>query len=322
MSSIDVIIPTYRPDRRLTEILEALAAQKRPVRTIRIINTEQPGFDAYLAGEGMDGETFASRFPAVRVMHIRREEFDHGGTRAMGMALCADADYVLMMTQDALPADDMLTETMAAALEADPQLATVSARQLAGDGAPEAEKATRLFNYPDAPSRRTQADHARLGIKTYFCPDVCAMYRRALYEEVGGFPAPAIFNEDMVYTGRALQAGYATLYEPAARVIHWHSFSARQQLHRNFDLGVSQADHPEIFSASSSESEGRKYVSAVFVHLRRTGRRREIPGFAMRCAARLIGYKLGKNYRRLPKRLILLLTGDRLYWKRTGRIGH
>ena len=36
-------------------------------------------------------------------------------------------------------------------------------------------------------------------------------------------------------------------YEAEARVLHSHNYTNMQQLRRNFDLGVSQAEHPEVF---------------------------------------------------------------------------
>lgn len=45
----------------------------------------------------------------IEVTHIRQEEFDHGGTRNMGASI-SQADIVLYMTQDAIPADDRLIE--------------------------------------------------------------------------------------------------------------------------------------------------------------------------------------------------------------------
>ncbi|MFR5150572.1 MAG: hypothetical protein ACLTER_14385 [Ruminococcus sp.] len=50
----------------------------------------------------------------------------------------------------------------------------------------------------------------------------------------------------MIYAGTMAKRGYGIAYAADACVIHSHNYSCRQQFHRNFDLGVSQADHPEI----------------------------------------------------------------------------
>ena len=41
MKTVDVIIPTYRPDKRLFRILERLHAQTYPVQRIILVNTEE-----------------------------------------------------------------------------------------------------------------------------------------------------------------------------------------------------------------------------------------------------------------------------------------
>ena len=49
-------------------------------------------------------------------------------------------------------------------------------------------------------------------------------------------------------------------YVPDAKVIHSHNLTPMQQFHCNFDLAVSQAEHPEIFADLKSEGEGIRLV--------------------------------------------------------------
>ena len=334
--TVDAVIPSYYPDGKLLCLLEKLSVQTHPVRRIHLINTEEAGFGAFLEKNGLTGEIFASRFPMAEVRHIRAEEFDHGATRSLGVQLSEGADAVLMMTQDAVPADDELVVALLRGLtgtevshapageregkqegdaKACPVIAAVYARQLPAEDAGAAERYTRTFNYPDQPRFKTEADAASLGIKTYFCSNVCALWRRDAVLEAGLFPSPMIFNEDMVLAGRLLQMGYAIRYTPEARVIHSHNYTASQQFHRNFDLGVSQADHPEIFARFPSEGEGVRYVKAVISYLWQSREGKEILPFVWRCAARLAGFRLGKSYQKLPRGLVLRCTGSRNYWK-------
>ncbi|MDO4284433.1 MAG: glycosyltransferase family 2 protein [Eubacteriales bacterium] len=315
---VDVIIPTCYPDRRFLETLARLHRQSVRPRRIRVINTEREGFESLLREAGLSGEAFESNYPLAEIHHIRREEFDHGATRNAGALRCAGADFLLFMTQDALPEDRELVRNLLKPMERDPAGAVSYARQLPREGASAAERFTRLYNYPKQSSVKSQADYDRLGIKTYFCSNVCALYRKRTFDELGGFIRRTIFNEDMIYAGRALQDGWRIYYEAEARVVHSHHYSARQQFHRNFDLGVSQADHPEIFAASSSESEGMKYVRTVIRYLRDQKAGREIPGFVAGCAARLLGYRLGKRYRTLPRAWVLRFTMNRNYWNGIG----
>lgn len=312
---IDIVLVTYRPDGRLPDILRMLREQKMPPRQVHLINTEKRLFDEALSALGTDEQKLCRQYPFLDIIHIRKQEFDHAGTRNLGMHRCSGADFVCMMTQDAVPADEELLPALAGGLCEDEKIAVAYARQIPAANASAAERFSRSFNYPEKSSVKTQQDFARLGIKTYFCSDVCAMYRKQIFDELGGFSEPSIFNEDMVFAGTALQHGYAIRYEAGARVVHSHNYGAMTQLRRNFDLGVSQADHPEIFAGAKSEGEGARYVRETLTYLRENGAAREIPVFLYRCAFRLTGYRLGKAYQRLPASVRLHLTSNKEYWK-------
>ena len=144
---------------------------------------------------------------------------------------------------------------------------------------------------------------------------MCAAYRREIYEELGGFVKHTIFNEDMIYAAKAVEAGYAIAYAADARVIHSHNYTNVQQFHRNFDLGVSQAEHPEVFAAYPSESEGKRMVKDVTAYLRKNHMSGKLPHFYIQCACKYAGYLLGKNYRRLPGKWVLAFTSNKEYWK-------
>ena len=97
-----------------------------------------------------------------------------------------------------------------------------------------AEQYTRSFNYPDKSRIKTKEDIPVLGIKAYFCSNVCAAYRRSIYEEMGGFISRTIFNEDMIMAAKMMQAGYAVVYAAEAKVVHSHNYGYVQQFRRNF----------------------------------------------------------------------------------------
>lgn len=321
MKSIDVIIPVYRPDERLGRILERLAAQDMPVRRIHLMDTRLPDGSSTLPERILSAAAQESSAPTVQIHPVRREEFDHGGTRRLGASFCRDADYLLFMTQDAEPADAALTASLLAGFggkDGVPAVAAACARQLARPDASWEERLTREFNYPPQTQYRTQADFLRIGVKAYFCSNVCAMYDNRIYQELGGFVRRTIFNEDMIYAGTALQAGYAVCYAAEAKVVHSHDYSASAQFHRNFDLGVSQAEHPEIFGGARSEGEGIRYVRSMTSALRRCGAAAELPRFLFRCVFRLIGYRAGRSYRRLPAALVRRCTLNPGYFRGDG----
>ncbi len=305
-ASVDVIIPTYRPNASFRDLLRMLMRQSCPVDHILIINTDESLWD----------ERLISGIGKAEVFHITKKEFDHAATRNMGVGF-SNADYLLFMTQDAMPADRGLVSALLGTF-GNPAVKAAYARQLPKADSPITEGCVRNFNYPDVSEVRTLRDLPELGIKTYFCSNVCAMYERETFIRMGGFSAPAIFNEDMVYAARIMHLGYGVAYCAEARVYHAHHYTNAQQLHRNFDNGVSQAMHPEIFRGVGSSGEGKRLVSYVTRYLKEVGRAHLIPGFYRECAARLIGFRLGKAYRYLPGPVVRKLSNDPGFFDKYG----
>lgn len=303
---VDVIIPVYKPGRALLELLDRLERQSCRVHNIILMNTEEKYFTQLVLG--MD---FKGKYPNVKVHHVSRREFDHGGTRHEGVEH-SDAEVFITMTQDAMPTDNLLIEKLLERLSGD--VAVAYARQLPGKNCSELEKISRQFNYPPDSCVKRLADLETLGIKTYFCSNVCAAYRREIYDELGGFIRHTIFNEDMIYAAKAVKAGYGIAYQAGARVVHSHNYTNLEQLRRNFDLGVSQAQHPEVFRGVASESEGKKFVLAAYRQLKEKGKLYRFPGFVLQCCFKYAGYLVGRNYKKLPKKWVLAITMNREYW--------
>jgi len=308
MHSVDVLIPACRPGREFDELLQRLSAQTVQPRRILVINTEKCWWE-----ECQDTETLKGRFPALRVCHIRQSEFDHGGTRHLGMEH-SRAEFVLCMTQDALPADEFLIEKLLRPFEEE-KVAVSYARQLPREDASMIETFTRRFNYPKKPRLKGKEDIPVLGIKTYACSNVCAMYRKSVYEELGGFVRHTIFNEDMIYAAGAVQAGFLVAYAADARVFHSHNYTGLQQFHRNFDLGVSQADHPEVFAEVASEGEGIRLVENTARYLLRQKKPWLLLALVWQSGWKYLGYWTGKHYKWFSKRQILRFTANKSYWK-------
>lgn len=306
---VDVIIPTYRPGKKFSRLLKMLEVQTYPIGKIIVMNTEK----AYWNDSGFEG------IKGLEVHHLTKEEFDHGGTRNRG-ARFSRADIMVFMTDDAVPADERLIEHLVEAFsKKGPEGQSVImayARQLPDKDCATAERYTRAFNYPEESCVKTKADINRLGIKTFFASNVCCAYNREKFWFQGGFINRTIFNEDMIFAGRAvLQDDYAIAYAAEAKVVHSHNYGCIAQFKRNFDLAVSQADHPEVFGGIRSESEGIRLVKQTARYLVDQHRPWLIPGLVAKSGFKYMGYRMGKCYRLLPKSLIMKCTMNQSYWK-------
>ena len=314
--NIQVIIPVYKPDVKLIKIIDKLRKQ----------TVKPAGINLVWSKTDHEEDAVMSRIKRecgdIRILEIPVREFDHGGTRRRAVRN-TPCDIFVMMTQDAVPKNDMLIENLTAPLisqmtERTPNgtvIACVYGRQLPGRDSSPYEKLSRLHNYSELSRTKTGEDIKKLGIKAFFCSDVCCAYRRDIYEECGGFVRSTVFNEDMIMARRFLDKGYAVRYEATAAVIHSHDYSAMEQLRRNFDLGASQAMFPDVFGGISSESEGIKFaVSSIKLFIKK-GRPLLVPGFCIQCFFKLVGYRLGKKYASLPNAVIMKLASNKNYWK-------
>lgn len=302
-----MIIPVYRPDEKLERLIGRINSQTVPPAHVFFMQT--------LTGTAEDDRVreILQRAQCGVITTLEKSEFDHGGTRNRGAAL-SRAEYMLFMTQDAVPVDDMLIENLLEAVEADENTATAYGRQLPDDKVGVVERYTRQFNYPPESSTKTKADLPEFGIKTYFCSNVCAMYRRKVYEEMGGFVLHTIFNEDMIMASKVIQAGYQIAYAAEAQVVHAHKYTYREQFRRNFDLAVSQRQYHEIFDGIRSESEGIRLVKKTMKYLISRGKWYLIPDLVLQSGFKFLGYRFGKKYDRLPKGIVRKFSMNPSYW--------
>ena len=92
--SVSVILPTLNAAGEIAALLAALMDQTQPPEEILVVDSGSTDDTAELA-----------RAHGARVMSVPRDQFDHGGTRDAALRQTA-GEFVLFLTQDALPADE------------------------------------------------------------------------------------------------------------------------------------------------------------------------------------------------------------------------
>ncbi len=303
--TVDVIIPVYHPDHKFNLLLDKLSKQtKKPDRILILHTVEKPGESLVLPSLGD---------LKITVLPIDKKEFDHGGTRKFG-ASRSEADILMFMTQDALPEDEYLIVNLLKPYQ-NQKVAATYARQLPGEDADILERYTRAFNYPKTSKIKSSEDIKELGIKTFFCSNVCATYRNEIYTKLGGFVDRTIFNEDMIMAFQIIGSGYKIAYNAEAKVLHSHRYSYLQQFTRNFDLGVSHKEYAEYFHSVKSESEGMKLVKQTLKYLIEHKQYLLIPDLIMNSGFKYLGYRMGVNYRKLPHSLVISFSMNKSYWR-------
>ena len=308
--SVSVVIPVYNPDNRLSIIIDRLLNQTMKPEKILLIHTIDFTIDnmlMYELSEKYKGDG------TVEIIEILKKEFDHGGTRHMAMERC-NSEYVLYMTEDAVPKNKKLISNLVLTMESDDNIAAVYGKQEAYRNCNVIESYTRVFNYPDESFVNSKRDLPVKGIKTYFLSDVCTMYRRSMYEEIGGFPGKTILNEDSIYGAKAIQMDKLLAYNSEAVVYHSHNYTASEQFKRNFDIGVSHRQFKYIFENVPAEGEGLKLVKETTDYLVRRRKWYLVPYLFFYSGCKYAGYRLGKLYNKLPKEIIKMCTMNKSYW--------
>ena len=278
-----VVIPTLNAGERLLPLLDALKAQSLPPERIVVVDSESEDGTAERA-RGVDG---------VWVTEIRRAAFDHGGTRDMALRAC-ESEFVVFMTQDAMPVDNACMEKLLAPFD-DARVAAVGGRQIAYPDARPFEKLIRANNYPAENRTWGREDIPALGVRAFLISDVCAAYRRADYLAVGGFDHPILTNEDMLMAQKLLEAGRRIAYSGDAAVYHSHNFTLRQEYRRNYIIGQTMKRYEARFAYVSEMKKGTELAKNVLLELLKHGQVGECFCFAANCAARLLGNRMGRR---------------------------
>jgi len=215
-SRISVVIPTKDGADTIGDVLERIFGQQHAFEV-----------DVVVVDSGSRDRTLelVRRFP-VRLEQIAPHEYNHGATRNFAIERTR-GDLVMLLTQDALPADDRLLANLAVPFE-DARVAGVFGRQIARSDC-DVVRRRQLENWLTgrlAPAR-AQLDGVDLDslppLERYercVFDNVCSAVRRSVWERIPFARIP--FGEDVAWGRTVLEAGFAIAYEPSAAVIHSH----------------------------------------------------------------------------------------------------
>ncbi|MDR1676705.1 MAG: glycosyltransferase [Tannerella sp.] len=301
---ISLIIPTLNAEKEIDRLLQSLNRQTLPPDEVIVIDSQSED----------NTERICRSYEKVTFITVERSGFDHGGTRDDAFRR-SSGDFVLFLTQDALPVDEQYVERLLLPFR-DESVAMASGRQIAKEDASEREKLTRKFNYPPVSRIKTQNDIPVLGIKTFFASNVCSAYCRSAYMQIGGFDFPLLTDEDLLIAARFIRKGYKVAYCAEAKVFHSHDFSLKQHFARNFDIGAFMKMNAHVFQDIRATREGLKMVKRILPELLKKRHLLQAVYYCCESGVKLIAYLLGFHYRRWSRRWILHCTSNKNFWNR------
>lgn len=218
MPSVSVVIPVRNGVRSIRDCIEGILHQTMPVGEIVVVDS---------------GSTDGTReilefYSDVRVIGIEPSEFNHGETRNLG-ARATTGDWIAFTVQDARPADATWLERLVEGVM-DEEVVGVCGSQVVPH---ERDKNPAEWFRPTSGPRMTRVQFASAEEFDQRSPtaklDACgwdnvtALYRRDVLFEIPF--RPVNFGEDALWAKDAIRSGHALVYNPAARVYHYHDMT-------------------------------------------------------------------------------------------------
>lgn len=307
--TVDLIIPVYKPDNSFFSLLDQMLSQNIPVNKIIIMNVEQKFFDRLMYSSKLSGEQ-----KHLEIHHISKREFDNGKTRNQAAKL-SDADYLLFMDQYSMPTNYDLIAKLIKPFESDSSVAISYARQVAKENAPEYVKFVARYFFPQDSRLKTLKDVETLGWNTYVCSNGCALYKRDVFDAIGGFLNHVVAGEDVLYASKAINEGYKVSYVSDAVVVNTRDLNDKDCEKKFFDLGVSMVKHPEVYDLSAIKAEFKKLDKMVINYLRHSGFRAEIIECRRIGKASKKGFKRGISYKKYSYAERGKMSANPDYWR-------
>ena len=259
MSKYDatIAIPSFNGYEYIGDVLEAIFRQKTDY-----------SFEVLVIDSGSDQRTLdiIKNFPKVHLHQIPNSEFGHGKTRNLA-AKMADSDFILYLSDDAVPAHEQWLNYMLEPFRIDEKISCVFGKQIPRKHcfATLKREVIQVFSsFGDDGSisiqRKTQ-DTEALGITNNFFSDVNSALRKSTWEKVKY--QDVNYAEDQLMGIDMLKAGYHKAYSPLGAVEHSHDLSLKNYYKRKFDEYVglrkstgytAQAGRKELFIGSAKSS--------------------------------------------------------------------
>ena len=289
MVAISVLLLTKNGSRDLGRVLPALYNQQ-DIRDLEVIAVDSGSTDGTVS--------LLRRYP-VRLRQIAPETFHHARTRNLAASM-ATGQYLVLLSQDAVPASDRWLSTLLGNF-ADPKVGAVYGRQLPRSGSFTERHDTLDTVYGSKKFVKDPAHRNGLGYRFYHFSDANAAIRRSVWEATQ-FPEDLKVFEDLGIAKRMLDTGWKIVYEPEAAVIHSHNHTTIGLFKRYFDIGYT-LKHLRIWDAPGTrESLTRDAWKLVEKKLKRASNERNAPFAAglRQDIAKGFGLFLGLNQAVLP----------------------
>ncbi|MDQ7787767.1 MAG: glycosyltransferase [Thermodesulfovibrionales bacterium] len=231
-TKVSVIIPTRNAGTDFRYVLEKIKIQKG-IRDIEIIVMDS------CSSDGTAG--FAAAYGA-KIISLDAAAFNHGATRNLG-AEQASGDFIIFMSQDAVPVDDICIHRILTEMLKDEKIAGASIKQIPRSDADLFANwqlwfyNNKLLDYTrdkisDMRGEETERLLSSEKRRLMQLDNVFSCFRKKIFDEFKFLPLP--YAEDLDLGMRLVRGGYKLLFLASAGVIHSHTRAPVYFLRRGY----------------------------------------------------------------------------------------
>lgn len=232
-----VIIPCKNAGGNLRNVLNAVVSQNLPNGDFEVILIDSGSKDCTL----QIINEFTAKYSCIKLFEIAPADFGHGKTRNFGASL-SNADYLVFITQDALPINNEWLYYLLKPFELHPDVVGVFGKHLPYPDCNIFEKRNLLqhFNnfgegvivYHMEDAERYKTDEGYRHLLGFYSDNNSAMRRSTWLS----YPYLDVnFAEDQLWAKQMIELGFKKAYSSQSCVYHSHNYTHLDCFKRSFD---------------------------------------------------------------------------------------
>lgn len=242
MIKVSIIIPTKNGGDIYKQVLDKVLSQEL-----------SSNFEVIIVDSGSKDETVTytreklQTHQNIVLKEIQPSEFGHGKTRNLGASI-AQGEFLVFITQDALPYDNIWLREIIKPFEISKGIVGVFSKHLPYEDCDIFEKHnlhTHFNNFGQGTVIYKMDDKERYekeeGYRHLLCfySDNSSAMRKSIWQKI---PYDDVdFAEDQLWAKKIIELGYSKAYTSEAIVYHSHNYSFREMMMRSYD------DHKGLF---------------------------------------------------------------------------
>lgn len=229
---VTIVIPVKNGEEHLDILLKKIFSQKTKLK-YEIVVVDSGSKDSSI--------DIIKRYTQVKLYEIKSEEFNHGMTRNYG-ASKGTGEFIVFLTQDAIPATDFWLDNLVSACKLKDNIAGAFGRHLPYPDCNILDKRDLFLHFENFGKNtifqkiedyeRYKKDIAYVQWLSFFSDNNSCLNRK-VWEKI---PYDNVtFSEDQVWARKIIEEGYIKVYTPYAPVYHSHNYDLKEYGKRYYD---------------------------------------------------------------------------------------